>query len=77
MHLVQPSAAARNKLRDYSQTLYRVKDLGTLSSLNRMSPSNPSLHGAGNSFKEEVVLTALPKVPSSNPSNHMVPHNHP
>jgi hypothetical protein len=22
------------------------------------------------------VLTALPKVPSSNPSNHMVPHNH-
>jgi hypothetical protein len=23
------------------------------------------------------VLTALPKVPSSNPSNHMVAHNHP
>jgi hypothetical protein len=23
------------------------------------------------------ALTALPKVPSSNPSNHMVAHNHP
>jgi hypothetical protein len=33
--------------------------------------------GAGEMVQWLRVLTALPKVLSSNPSNHMVAHNHP
>jgi hypothetical protein len=33
--------------------------------------------GAGEMAQWLRVPTALPKVPSSNPSNHMVAHNHP
>ena len=34
--------------------------------------------GAGGMAAQRVrALTALPKVPSSNPNNHMVAHNHP
>jgi hypothetical protein len=33
--------------------------------------------GAGEMAQQLRVLTALPKVLSSNPSNHMVAHNHP
>ena len=33
--------------------------------------------GAGEMAQRLRVPTALPKVLSSNPSNHMVPHNHP
>ena len=36
-----------------------------------------SIDGAGEIGQWLRVLTALPKVPSSNPSNHMVAHNHP
>jgi hypothetical protein len=32
--------------------------------------------GAGEMAQWLRALTALPKVPSSNPSNHMVAHNH-
>jgi hypothetical protein len=32
--------------------------------------------GAGEMAERLRALTALPKVPSSNPSNHMVAHNH-
>jgi hypothetical protein len=33
--------------------------------------------GAGEMAQWLRAPTALPKVPSSNPSNHMVAHNHP
>jgi stage V sporulation protein SpoVS len=33
--------------------------------------------GAGEMAQRVRALTAPPKVPSSNPSNHMVAHNHP
>jgi hypothetical protein len=33
--------------------------------------------GAGEMAQQLRALTALPKVLSSNPSNHMVAHNHP
>ena len=33
--------------------------------------------GAGEMAQWLRAVTALPKVPSSNPSNHMVAHNHP
>jgi hypothetical protein len=33
--------------------------------------------GAGEMAHRLTALTALPKVLSSNPSNHMVAHNHP
>jgi hypothetical protein len=33
--------------------------------------------GAGEMAQWLRALTALPKFPSSNPSNHMVAHNHP
>ena len=33
--------------------------------------------GAGEMTQRVRALTALPKVLSSNPSNHMVAHNHP
>jgi hypothetical protein len=33
--------------------------------------------GAGEMAQQVRALTALPKVLSSNPSNHMVAHNHP
>jgi hypothetical protein len=33
--------------------------------------------GAGEMAQRVRALTALPKVMSSNPSNHMVAHNHP
>jgi hypothetical protein len=33
--------------------------------------------GAGEMAQRVRALTALPKVLSSNPSNHMVAHNHP
>jgi hypothetical protein len=33
--------------------------------------------GAGEVAQQVRALTALPKVLSSNPSNHMVAHNHP
>jgi hypothetical protein len=32
--------------------------------------------GAGEVAQQLRALTALPEVLSSNPSNHMVPHNH-
>jgi hypothetical protein len=35
------------------------------------------MHGAGEMAKQVRALTALLKVLSSNPSNHMVAHNHP
>jgi hypothetical protein len=35
------------------------------------------LVGAGDMAQRIRALTALPKVLSSNPSNHMVTHNHP
>jgi hypothetical protein len=31
---------------------------------------------AGKVAQQVRALTAIPKVPSSNPSNHMVAHNH-
>jgi hypothetical protein len=34
------------------------------------------LSGAGEMAQQLRALTAFPKVPSSNPSNHMVAHNH-
>jgi hypothetical protein len=34
------------------------------------------LNRAGEMAQQLRTLTALPKVPSSNPSNHMVAHNH-
>jgi hypothetical protein len=34
------------------------------------------LAGAGEMAQQLRALTALPEVPSSNPSNHMVAHNH-
>jgi hypothetical protein len=36
-----------------------------------------NLTGAGEMVQWVRALTALPKVLSSNPSNHMVAHNHP
>jgi hypothetical protein len=33
--------------------------------------------GAGEMAQQVKALTTLPKVMSSNPSNHMVAHNHP
>jgi hypothetical protein len=33
-------------------------------------------HGAGEMAQRLTALTALPEVLSSNPSNHMVEHNH-
>jgi hypothetical protein len=33
--------------------------------------------GAGEMAQQVRTLTSLPKVLSSNPSNHMVAHNHP
>jgi hypothetical protein len=35
------------------------------------------IEGAGEMAQWLRALTALPKVPSSNTSNHMVAHNHP
>jgi hypothetical protein len=35
-----------------------------------------AMWGAGEMAQWLRALTALPKVPSSNPSNHMVAHNH-
>jgi hypothetical protein len=37
---------------------------------------NSSTPGAGEMAQRLRAPTALPKVPSSNPSNHMVAHNH-
>jgi hypothetical protein len=39
--------------------------------------SKNQLSGAGEMAQRLRVSTALPKVLSSNPSNHMVAHNHP
>ena len=38
---------------------------------------NPVLGGAGEMAQRLRALTALPEILSSNPSNHMVAHNHP
>ena len=38
---------------------------------------NKAVHGAGEMAQRVRALIALPKVLSSNPSNHMVAHNHP
>jgi hypothetical protein len=38
--------------------------------------SKREIDGAGEMSQQVGALTALPKVLSSNPSNHMVAHNH-
>ena len=40
-------------------------------------PPKTELKRAGKMVQRVRALTALTKVPSSNPSNHMVAHNHP
>jgi hypothetical protein len=42
-----------------------------------ITKSQETVVGAGEMAQWLRALTALPKVLSSNPSNHMVAHNHP
>ena len=42
-----------------------------------LPPTRNTTQGAGEMAQQVRALTALPKVLSSNPSNHMVAHNHP
>ena len=44
---------------------------------NRRRMLKKAYAGAGEMAQRLRTLTALPKVLSSNPSNHMVAHNHP
>jgi hypothetical protein len=43
---------------------------------NEYIPIKKKYIGAGEMAQQLRAPTALPKVPSSNPSNHMVAHNH-
>jgi len=52
--------------------LWRLRILGFL----EIRPYQVALWGAGEMAQQLRALTALPEVLSSNPSNHMVAHNH-
>jgi hypothetical protein len=46
-------------------------------STNQGGPDNKEEHRWAGMAQQVRALTALPKALSSNPSNHMVAHNHP
>jgi hypothetical protein len=50
------------------------RELRVLHEIGRQQKETP---GAGEMAQWSRALTALPEVLSSNPSNHMVAHNHP
>jgi hypothetical protein len=52
-----------------------IERLGQFWGHNQESKRNPK-KGAGKMAQQVRALTALPKVLSSNPINHMVAHNH-
>ena len=57
--------------------MYLLKLIATYHIRSRVSFALRLSSGAGEMAQQLRALTALPEVLSSNPSNHIVAHNHP